>query len=88
MTSNKSIPKCIHQIWLQGQENIPPDYEAWRQSIIQKNPSFDYTLWCEKSFLVLLEKKEPDLIDFFLNLPYQINQVDFMKYVILYQLKV
>lgn len=35
----------IHQIWMQGEENVPPPYRAYAKKLRALHPDFEYTLW-------------------------------------------
>lgn len=75
------IPKIIHQIWLQGEINIPHNYlvniEKWKKL----NPNYDYKLWDENS-ISLLVNLYPDLKNLYSTLSF-FNKIDFSKYLIL-----
>jgi len=43
------IPKVFHRVWL-GEKPIPPQYEIWGQSWLDKNPGWLMRTWREKDF--------------------------------------
>ena len=41
--------KIIHQIWFQGEKNIPEKYKPYIESIKKHNKEFNYILWDDQS---------------------------------------
>ena len=39
------IPHIIHQIWFQGEDNIPKKYPNYSKSWKEMNPKFKYIFW-------------------------------------------
>src|SRR5689334_8547145 len=77
------FPRLIHQIWLQGQEYIPKEYDDNIASIKTLNPQFQYRLWDECAILGLM--KGPARMAYY-RFKYLHQKVDFARYVILYEL--
>jgi inositol phosphorylceramide mannosyltransferase catalytic subunit len=78
------IPKIIHQIWYQGEDNIPEKYRAYSRSWKRKHKDYEHLLWSEDDIKELLKHKFPEYINFFNSLPEMIQKIDFAKYCILY----
>lgn len=78
------IPKIIHQIWLQGEKNIPEDYPNYSESWKEKNPEFTYILWDDEMIKELINKTFPKFMDIYNNYPKLVQKVDSAKYIILY----
>ena len=79
------IPKIIHQIWFQGEENIPDHLRAYHKSWIDINPKFEVKVWDEKSIQeVLVKFNDKETTDMYNNYVYMIQKIDLAKYVILY----
>ena len=79
------IPKIIHQIWFQGEENIPEHLKAFHKSWIDINPKFEVKVWDEKSIQeVLVKFNDKETTDMYNNYVYMIQKIDLAKYVILY----
>lgn len=78
------IPKIIHQVWIQGQDQLPVLYHTWQKSFKKINPSYDYKLWDDISIKNLLKKHFPDLLQIYNNLPYVVQKADLARYAILY----
>lgn len=50
------VPKIIHNIWLQGYDNIPNEMKLIYTNIKKLNPEWDFIVWDETMILQLLEK--------------------------------
>ena len=81
----KEIPKLIHQIWYQGEENIPLEYLKYSKSWIKLNPDYNHLLWDENSIDKLIRKKFKNYYTLYLNFPTMIQKIDFAKYCIIYE---
>jgi len=77
------IPKIIHQIWLQGEGEIPDKFKNNIDTIKKMHQSWKYILWDDIQIISLLRKKTK-LIDTYYRLIYLHQKVDFARYVILY----
>jgi len=87
MELNQVIPKKIHQIYFDlygkpfGANKL---FVESKKSLIDNHPDWKYKLWSEEECRVLIETEYPSLLDFYINLKYKIQQIDFMKCVILH----
>lgn len=79
-----SIPQFIHQIWLQGIDNIPVKYEQLRYSWVENNPRYYYRLWDEKQLLEILNTNYSAFVPTYSKLQHRIQKVHFFQYLILY----
>lgn len=77
------IPRIVHQIWFQGQNQIPVKYLAYQKSFQTLNPDFSYMLWDASSISHLIQEKESNLYDLYDTLPMMIQKIDLGKYIIL-----
>lgn len=73
------IPKTIHQIWYQGQSQIPSKYRAFMKTWTDQQ-DLRYEFWDEKRILNVVPKEWMDI----LSVGKLIEKIDFAKYVILY----
>ncbi len=80
-----TFPKIIHQIWIQGEDNIPPMYHKYINQIKSKHKKWRYILWDDIKIIKLL-RQQKELIDTYYKLEYLHQKVDFARYVILYML--
>lgn len=63
-----SIPKIIHQIWIQGYDNLPDDMKIKHCIIKQHNPNYQIIFWDNDNILHLL-KKYNELYQFYQKIP-------------------
>ena len=80
-----SIPRAIHQIWLQGQQNIPAEFlsgvEAWRRH----HADWQYTLWDESSIRRMLRESYAWFLPVYSGYRYLHQRADAARYFILYR---
>lgn len=77
------IPKIIHQIWFQGQDQLPKKYDKNIQTIKSNHPNWTYKLWDD----IQIRKIIPDkYLDMYNSYQYMHQKIDFAKYVILYEI--
>ena len=79
------IPTTIHQIWWQGEENISPELNRYREAWISKNPDFQYNLWDEKKISYLVNESYQSISKLFHELKYDIQRIDISKYLIMHK---
>lgn len=80
-----TLPRHIHQIWLQGEAFIPTSYQNNVASIKTLNPKFRYTLWDECAILNLPFLMQPTARATYYKFRYLHQKVDFARYCILFQ---
>lgn len=78
------IPHIIHQIWIQGEAEIPAKFKDNIKKIKQTNPDYQYKLWDEIAIIQLVHQNKLWLETYY-KLQYLHQKVDFAKYVILYK---
>lgn len=78
--------KCIHQIWLQGADQVPSQYK----DNISKNKNllkdWNYLLWDDNTISKFLKEKDITMYNKYNNYKYLHQKVDFARYCILYYL--
>ena len=77
-----NIPKIIHQIWLQGEENLSNINKDKIKKTKEINNDFNYMLWDEIKIIELV-KKDNFLLKKYYSFIYLHQKVDFVKFVIL-----
>jgi len=77
------IPKIIHQIWIQGENNIPEKFIGNLNKIREMHKDWEYKLWDEIKILQLLQNNKK-LIDMYYKFDYLHQKVDYAKLIILY----
>jgi hypothetical protein len=50
------IPKIIHNIWIQGYENLPNDNKVTYANIKKNNPEWEFMIWDDEMIKKLLKK--------------------------------
>lgn len=75
--------KIIHQIWLQGEDNLPKDYRNYLKEY-RNMPGYKHMLWDDVSIRKLIKNTFPHLIKVYDYYPFWVMRVDLVKYVILY----
>jgi len=81
------IPKIIHQIYFDLYGKKVEDIPVYNKSINEikfYNPDYEHKLWNEKSSAKLIKKKLPKYYDFYMNMRYDVQRIDFMRFVVLY----
>ncbi len=58
---SNTIPKLIHQIWLQGEESMPADIKIKVSNLRDNNPSWKHKIWSDNDIRELVQKY-PDML--------------------------
>ena len=61
------IPKIIHNIWIQGYNELPEEIKKNHLLVKKSNPEWEFMIWDNTSILKLL-KKYPELLSIYKNL--------------------
>lgn len=77
------IPRILHQIWFQGEVDIPSRYIPFQKNWKELHSDFTYVLWDEIRISELLKKHHPKFYAIWKNLPHRIQKIDAAKIVIL-----
>lgn len=77
------IPKIIHQMWVQGFENMPNQYQLWSNLWQEKNPNWEYKFWYEENTITFLKENYPQYIDVYTNL-ITVKKTDFFRLILLH----
>jgi mannosyltransferase OCH1-like enzyme len=78
------IPKIIHQIWIQGEENIPEHLCGNKYKITELHPEWQYILWDEISVLNLLKNTNKEWLKNYYKFHYLHQKVDYAKLIIIH----
>ena len=63
-----NVPRVIHQIWWQGESQIPTKYRPYRDAMdkfLRAHPSYTHKLWDEASCLEVVKELFPQNLDVF-----------------------
>ena len=80
----KLIPPIIHQIWYQGEENIPTKYDAFRASVRRLHPGWNVRVWGEREMREMVQQHFPTLLETYDAYPQMVQRVDAFKLVVLW----
>ena len=81
------IPKIIHQIYFDLYNRKIDEIPIYSKSIKEiklHNPKFKHILWDKKSSAQLIKKELPQYYSFYMNMRYDVQRIDFMRFVVLY----
>ncbi|XWV26812.1 glycosyltransferase [Tupanvirus soda lake] len=78
------IPKILHQIWLQGEKQIPYKFIPNINKVKQFHLTWKYILWDDLAIIQLLRKNDI-WIQTYYKLTYLHQKIDYAKYIILYE---
>lgn len=79
-----NINKIYHQIWFQGESEIPKKYEQYYTSCRKVNKDFKRIIWDSKKIDKLIKNNYSSYYEFYNNLPLMVQKIDYAKYIILY----
>lgn len=80
-----TIPKIIHQIWLQGYDQIPTKLKMYHEHCKNINNNFKYIFWDDKKITkLLMENFGKEYVELFNHYQYMAQKADFARYAILY----
>lgn len=77
------IPKIIHQIWYQGENNIPLHLKEYHNTWKTLNPDYHIKVWDHTSIELLVETYNDVIKNTYHSYPLMIQRIDFAKYIIL-----
>lgn len=81
------IPKIIHQVfhnWRQpGNDTLPADWTAVRQTCIDLNPDFQHMLWTESSSREFISREYPWFLNTYDGYRFPVQRVDAVRYFLL-----
>jgi mannosyltransferase OCH1-like enzyme len=90
----EQIPKIIHQIWMNPEENgirkpVPKEWEAWSDSIQTINNEYTYIRWDEATMMDYVKRFTeanilPGLLSTYTGYPAWIQRCDAFRYIVLY----
>lgn len=83
-----SIPKIIHQVYLQGEALIPENIRQSIDELRQKNPDWEYRLYDEQQILEYIQLHySSEILALYLKIQpeYAAARSDFFRYLLMYQ---
>lgn len=80
-----SIPKIIHQVWLQGRNEVPARFIPLQTSWRANHPDWTHMFWDDDSITELLQSRFPWFMDTYRSYRHLVQRVDAGRYFILYE---
>jgi hypothetical protein len=77
------IPRIIHQIWWQGVEKLPAQYQRYRQGWMRLHPDWRFEFWDEPRCRAFMRNHYPGFAEMFDRYPLDIQRMDSVRYFIL-----
>ena len=80
----KGIPKIIHQVWFPIKQKEM--YECWKETPVEwkrLHPDWTYILWNKELSRDYIKNVQPDFLDAWEKLEYEIQRIDAIRYVFL-----
>lgn len=78
------IPKIIHQIWIQGETNMPVDLRFESKRCASVNGDFNLHIWSEADIVPLLSSFGNHYVDLYHSYQHMAQKADLARYAILY----
>jgi mannosyltransferase OCH1-like enzyme len=79
-----SFIKIIHQIWFQGEENIPQKFLPYINTLKSNNPDFKYILWDDSSLQKLAKNFSDHCYTIYKNYEHMHQKIDLGRYLAIY----
>jgi hypothetical protein len=83
VTTSMPIPTVIHQIWIQGQEDLPEIYRRASKTWQKKNPDWNYRLWDDRALRELMATAAPEWLPLYEVQGGMIGKADVGRYALL-----
>jgi len=81
-----SIPKIIHQIWIQGYDNIPKHLKEMHENCVKINDDFKFIVWDDDKIKKFLKDNfKPKYLEVYNMMTIPAQKADFARYAILYK---
>lgn len=77
------IPKIIHQIYIQNNENRPSEFDKLTRSWEEHFPDWNIILWKDQMCMNFLNKYYPQFVEKYQSYPENVQRADAMRYLIL-----
>ncbi len=77
------IPKIIHQIWIQGVDEVPEYFKPWMDKWKELHPNWEHKFWDKDSINKLLSEHYPEYVEYFNEKLSLIKKCDFSRYILL-----
>ena len=75
------IPRIIHQTW--KTEMVPPQFRAFQQSWIEKNPGWTYMFWSDRALMNFVDEHYPEQLEAYCSYREGVRRSDAARYMLL-----
>lgn len=79
------FPRIIHQIWMQGESEIPDFGRHSMATWKEKNPGFEYMFWDEKAIGEMIQRDYPWFYETWKGFPHMMQRIDTGRFAILHK---
>lgn len=79
-----TIPRLLHQIWFQGEQNLPATYAARCSHLRAMNPNWAYRLWDDAGLREECRSVSLAAVAMYDSFQYMHQKIDFGRYVVLF----
>lgn len=79
------FPRIVHQIWMQGEAEMPDFAVESMGTWKEKNPGFEYMFWDEEAISRLIEQDYAWFYETWKGFPHMVQRVDTGRYAILHR---
>jgi inositol phosphorylceramide mannosyltransferase catalytic subunit len=79
----RGIPHIIHQIWYQGETQLPEKYRRFRNTWKKNHPDWEFVFWDKKNIRELAHKEYAWFVSYFDGYAFDIQRMDSARYLIL-----
>lgn len=81
-----SIPRIIHQIWYQGEDQMPAKFRAFGDGWRRNHPDWSFHLWNETTMRAFMAENHAWFLPIYDGYPLNIQRIDAVRYFILHTL--
>ncbi|XP_044715074.1 glycosyltransferase sugar-binding containing DXD motif domain-containing protein [Hirsutella rhossiliensis] len=83
----RPVPRIIHQVfhnWASpGNETLPADWAAMRQSCLELHPTWEHKLWTEAASRLFIQTEYPWFLDTYDGFRFPVQRIDTLRYFLL-----
>ncbi|KAF4595686.1 Mannosyl phosphorylinositol ceramide synthase SUR1 [Ophiocordyceps camponoti-floridani] len=80
----RPVPRILHQVfhnWHQpGNETLPPDWQAARQTCLDLHPTWEHKLWTELASREFIRSEYPYFLDTYDGFKFPVQRIDALRY--------
>ena len=81
--SSTGIPRILHQIWYQGEAQMPDKFRRFSEGWRANHPDWSFHLWNETTMRAFMAENYPWFLPVYDGYPFNIQRIDAVRYFIL-----